>query len=154
MIDAYGTPRRAGRVKKEYASFLATGKPIKFKSDGDRSKQSWLLTQEDKLQQMREWLASQPCGKVTAAAFASWVTSAILKPIAEAEASTSVMLKRDWAILTERLAEQYLRLLSWVYAKDATWAYTDGKCRKDGLIERSKYIAAMGKFAPKDTNLV
>ncbi|ORZ38110.1 hypothetical protein BCR44DRAFT_1511397 [Catenaria anguillulae PL171] len=50
--DAYQTSRRAGRVKKEFASFLTTGKPIKLKSGGDRSKQSWLLTQDDKLQQM------------------------------------------------------------------------------------------------------
>ncbi|ORZ40276.1 hypothetical protein BCR44DRAFT_1174482 [Catenaria anguillulae PL171] len=149
--DAYFTPRRAGRIKKEYASFLATGKPIKFKSGGDRSKQSWLLTQEDNLQKMRDWLESQPRGKVTAAAFASWVTSDILKPLADAESATAAGAspKRNWAILTERLAKRYLRLLGWVYAKDAKGAYTDGKCRDDVLAERESFIAAMDALTPR-----
>ncbi|ORZ31206.1 hypothetical protein BCR44DRAFT_1405524, partial [Catenaria anguillulae PL171] len=149
--EVYQTSRRAGRVKKEYASLVATGTLIKFKSGGDRSKQSWLLTQDDKLQQMREWLESQPRGKVTAASFASWVTSAILKPIADAEAAaaTSAAPKRNWAVLTERLAKRYLRLLGWVYAKDAKGAYTDGKCRDDVLAEREAFIAAMDGLAPR-----
>ena len=37
-----------------------------------------------KLKEMRDWLASQPRGKATAPAFASWITEAILKLLAEA----------------------------------------------------------------------
>ena len=70
--DVYGHDRKKGMVKREVVSLAEKDEFTASRRGGNRSKQVLILM--DHIDAMKSWLNEQARGKVTAAAFATYVT--------------------------------------------------------------------------------